>query len=238
MKGGEEEEDEEEGKEQAGKKRFAPEDLLNSEWLRESRQKYEQQVLAMGAKEGTADSWEAKAAEKWGDGIQLAKASVKGSDGRVDWKSYVKSRLCTPLPELSPFGLSQETHCDCPWKLLSSCILISRVSSVAVKERALSAFFQRYSNPTAVLETKPQDVFAIIQPLGLFPFRFKALISVAEAFLGRPVFDCGLSPEKKIYGIGQFGVDSYNIFCNGKAALIQPGDRNLQAYVRWFRSKV
>jgi len=61
----------------------------------------------------------------------------------------------------------------------------------------------------------------------------KALISLTSAFLSKATFDVDLK-ENKIYGIGQFGVDSYNIFC--KSFIGNPSDKTLKRYVHWFKS--
>ena len=47
-------------------------------------------------------------------------------------------------------------------------------------------------------------------------------------------FEVGLEPELKIYGIGEFGVDSFEIFARGDVGR-KPKDCNLQSFCAWQR---
>ena len=113
------------------------------------------------------------------------------------------------------------------------------MSSAKTKETALELFFQRYPNPTSCIDANPSEMHECIAPLGLFETRFRSIVEISRAFLSRHVlFNVGLTKEFKIYGIGEFGVDSYNIFCRdicGKkdGSNYTPSDKNLQAYCRW-----
>ena len=90
---------------------------------------------------------------------------------------------------------------------------IDRVSSSKTKELALKLFFDRYPNPTSCIDANPSEMHECIAPLGLFETRFRSIVEISRAFLSRNVvFNVGLTKEFKIYGIGEFGVDSYNIF--------------------------
>lgn len=48
-----------------------------------------------------------------------------------------------------------------------------------------------------------------------------------------PEFAVSLEKEHKIYGVGEFGVDSYLIFVKGSGAELTPSDRNLRAFSTW-----
>ena len=181
------------------------------------------------------NSWRAVALDKWGDGVLMAER--KGDRG-VDWEVYVLSRSSTPPPR-APLGsgLLQEEYAHCPWKLLISCVLMSRVSSANVKVRAIEGFFAKYPTPTAVLSSRPNEMLQIIKPLGLFPGRHRSVVEISTRFLtmvDQP-FTVGLQPELKIYGVGAFGVDSFNIFCKSQT-LPLPTDKNLASYCRWVNS--
>ena len=90
---------------------------------------------------------------------------------------------------------------------------MSRVSSPTVKEKAIASFFKDFPTPTVALAADPTAVFPIIAPLGLFETRFKSIIEISKRFLTMsPMFQVGLTKELKIYGIGAFGFDSFNIF--------------------------
>lgn len=70
----------------------------------------------------------------------------------------------------------------------------------------------------------------------LFENRMRSVIAISEKFLTMEEFNCGLEKEIKIYGIGEFGVDSYLIFCAGEGKKITPSDKNLRAFTTWLKS--
>lgn len=112
---------------------------------------------------------------------------------------------------------------------------MSRVASHETKHRCISGFFDRFPTPSAAIEADPKDVLDIIAPLGLFDNRIRAVIAVTERFLTMDAFDCGMEKEVKIYGIGEFGVDSYRIFCRNEGCDMTPADRNLRAFTSWLK---
>jgi hypothetical protein len=57
-----------------------------------------------------------------------------------------------------------------------------------------------------------KDIFEVISPLGLFDTRIRGLREVTERFLYMPLFQIGLQPPLKVYGVGAFTYDSYLIF--------------------------
>jgi len=120
------------------------------------------------------------------------------------------------------------------WQLLVCCVLMSRVSSWNTKHNTISKFFEFYPTPSALLDAEPKDVLQVIHPLGLFPTRMKSLIAVTQRFLEMERFEVGLSKDLKIYGIGEFGYQSFLIFCKGEVRLT-PKDRALKSFVDWQR---
>lgn len=74
----------------------------------------------------------------------------------------------------------------------------------------------------------------LIHPLGLFPTRMQSLVAITRRFLEAPLFNVGLEPELKVYGVGVFGVDSYRLFCRGDLKT-NPEDKNLKSFVEWQR---
>lgn len=113
---------------------------------------------------------------------------------------------------------------------------MSRVSSAAVKEKCIGGFFAAYPTPSAALDSDPGHVLDIIAPLGLFPGRMKSIISISERFIEMPSFDAGLDKHNKIYGLGEFGIDSYLIFSRGEGASLTPQDKNLRAFCSWLKT--
>ena len=157
-----------------------------------------------------SDKWHAEAVRRWG-------ASVGATEVEpiTDWKAFVVSRNTTP-PPVSNTALLQEFYAHDCWQLLVVCVLMSRVSSWEVKDRVVSAFFEAYPTPSAVVagDVTSDALFAILKPLGLFPFRFKSLMEITRTFLSKPRLHVDLG-DNKVYGLGAFGVENYRVFCRG-----------------------
>jgi endonuclease III len=127
--------------------------------------------------------WRDEAVKRWGSRVALLEL--------VDWEAYVVSRNASPAPA-SPLELMQERYVTDIWRLLIACTLMSRVSSLPVKEKAIGSFFSRYTNASEVLEGDPTDMFEMLKPLGLFDNRLKSVIGVSEKWIEMPVFEVGL----------------------------------------------
>lgn len=160
------------------------------------------------------------------------KASITAATS--PWALYVQSRTSVMPPLPSPYALIQERVASDPWRLLITCVLISRVSSAPIKERCLEEFFAAFPTPTAVIAGNLHDAQPILRPLGMFAQRIAAVAAITQRFIEMPVFDVGLEPELKIRGIGRFGFESYLLFC--RDAFITPEDRNLRAFAHWRQS--
>lgn len=108
-----------------------------------------------------------------------------------------------------------------------------RVSSWNVKHNTIAAFFAKYPTPTAALEAQPDEVLEVIRPLGLFPTRMRSIVEVSAKLL-RDVgaFEVGHAPPTKVYGVGEFGVDSFEVFCRGDLAVVA-ADKTVRSFVEW-----
>jgi len=203
------------------------------QWLLDSRAALARLGADGGAVPAGAAQWRDEAVRRWGDGVvaALPPDAARGEDG--GWRVFVASRLTSPPPP-SPLDLLQEWYCHDSWQLLACCALMSRVSSAAVKTRVLAAFFERCPTPSALLDTPAEALQAIMHPLGLFPNRLQSLNALSLRFLSAPVFEVGLTPETKVYGFGEFGVASFQIFCRGNLAAA-PEDATLKAFLAWSK---
>ena len=218
------------------KKKMAAAEILEKQkvWLQEKREFLVSQYSNGNSRNGdksTTDSWYKIAVSKWGKLVTLASATC------VDWERYVLSRTSTPSVTTEKFGILQEEWQHCPWRLLICCVLMSRVSSEAVKTLAINRFFAKYRTPSDVLDVtfNPTSAFEILRPLGLFENRLKAVVEISSKFLTMPEFAVGMDTEVKLYGVGEFGCDSFSIFIRGEARNLHPNDRTLAAYCRWSR---
>ena len=205
------------------------------QWLVDSRAALARFGATGGEAPAGAAAWRAEAVRRWGDAVvtALPPAAATGDDG--GWRAFVTSRLTTPPPP-SSMELLQEYYAHDTWQLLACCALMSRVSSAAVKSRVLAAFFERCPTPTLFLDTPAEALQAIMHPLGLVPNRLQSLTALSVQFLAAPVFEVGLTPETKVYGFGDFGVASFQIFCRGNLNAT-PEDATLRAFLAWQKRR-
>eukprot|EP00730_Choanoeca_flexa_P005721 TRINITY_DN12006_c0_g1_i2.p1 TRINITY_DN12006_c0_g1~~TRINITY_DN12006_c0_g1_i2.p1 ORF type:complete len:340 (+),score=61.53 TRINITY_DN12006_c0_g1_i2:60-1079(+) len=174
-----------------------------------------------------AEGLRKEACRRWGPHVPALEAIP-------DWSEYVSSRTSRLPPLPSPYALMQERFAADPWYLLCSCILMSRVSSSAVKERCIGGFFTACPTPSAMLSCDPATLKPILHSLGLFPSRLEGLMDLTTKFLTMPSFRVGLDKTIKVKGVGAFGVESYQLFCRDER--IQPTDKNLRAFANWRSS--
>ena len=197
--------------------------------VEEARERLRKERTDSKAPKGDKAGWRAEAIRRWG--------SRAGECDTDDWEGYVASREATPAPT-SPEPLLQEHYAEDGWKLLVCCNLMSRVSSHETKTRCIEGFFELCPSPTALLEADAAEVESVIASLGLFDGRWRCLVESSERWLDMPIFDVGMDKHtNKIYGAGQFTVDSYHIFAKDDRT-VKPTDAALQSYVRWRDANV
>ena len=187
------------------------------------------------ADEATAaqGEWREEAIRRWGD--------AAGAKHRDDWKAYVTSRLSSP-PPVSPLDMLQEYYAADTWRLLVSCILMSRVSSWATKHTCISNFFSLYATPSDFFaETDWSRVKGAIHSLGLFEDRLRSLSALTSKFIESDIFEVSPDPksEYKIHGIGAFGYESYLVFCkdSGPTIKLSNGGKPLAPFVAWRKKQ-
>jgi len=206
--------------------REAVEDSMR--WLEESRAALLELGFADGKVPEEQSEWKKEAVRRWGHRVEALHFD--------DWSIYVQSRMSTP-PPASPHDLLQEYYAHDVWQLLCTCALMSRVSSWDTKHNTISSFFEKYPTPSHLLDANPERVLDCIKPLGLFPTRMQSLVSISTRILEMPQFILGLNKEHKVYGIGEFGFQSYQIFCQNKGTLISPTDRALATFANWQKKQ-
>lgn len=93
----------------------------------------------------------------------------------------------------------------------------------------LADFFEEWPNPKMLLAAQDVDVKKLLKPLGLQNIRYTRIIKMTHDWLAgkRP-------PEDKLFGIGVYALQSYEIFCRGYLVL-EPQDKELQKYVEWAK---
>ncbi len=73
--------------------------------------------------------------------------------------------------------------------------------------------------------------------MGLFPARFRSIVEVSTKVVSDVGdFDVGPEPSRKVYGVGEFGIDSFEVFVRGDLGR-QPADKTLQSFVSWQKRR-
>lgn len=67
-----------------------------------------------------------------------------------------------------------------------------------------------------------------------FPYQQRHLLSPCDCL---SQFDCERAGDFKIYGIGDFGVSSFEIWVRGMGRTIHPADKNLAGFCNWLRTQ-
>ena len=123
---------------EAGERRRREEEAMRA-WLAESREA----MISRRVEPEDAGGWRAEAVRRWGEGVAAAEAGT----GAVCWETFVRTRLSRPPPP-SPHALLQEFYAHDPWRLLSCCVLMSRVSSWETKHFCIAEFFKAFPTPS------------------------------------------------------------------------------------------
>lgn len=127
---------------------------------------------------------------------------------------------------MSPYQLLQEIYHPDEWKILMSCIFLNLTSRKQV-DQIRGPFFERWPSPYHVKEEHYDEIVKMIAPLGLKEKRAKTIIRFSHEFIHK-----NWNEPKELYGIGQYGQDSFDIFVRNK--IIQnPSDHVLKKYILW-----
>ncbi len=111
------------------------------------------------------------------------------------------------------------------WQHMVAVIMLNQTGRKAVKY-VLPLFLERWANPNRFLWATEDEVKEVIWPLGMVNVRFKRLKRMTSDFLTWDGNDA-----TKLYGIGKYGSDSYEIFFN-KNYTVQPTDKELKRYLQ------
>ena len=88
----------------------------------------------------------------------------------------------------------------------------------------LPEFLERWPTPEAYLASDPDEVKAVIRPLGFYNRREKTFRRMSEDYLTWDGSDATV-----LYGIGQYGSESYRIFFQEER--FEPQDKELRRYL-------
>lgn len=111
-----------------------------------------------------------------------------------------------------------------PWQHMVGVICLNLTNRKQVK-RVLPHFFKKWPTPHKLLKSTISEIEREISELGMQKTRALKLYRMSEQYLNWDGYDA-----KELYGIGEYGSDSYEIFFK-KNYTIQPKDKELKKYL-------
>jgi endonuclease III len=117
--------------------------------------------------------------------------------------------------------VQQQVHTR--WQHMVGVIMLNQTGRRPVKT-VLPEFLSRWPDAESYLNSTPAEVIEVIRPLGFYNRREKTFRRMSEDFLRWDLTDA-----TKLYGIGQYGSESYRIFWLGQR--FEPQDKELRRYL-------
>ena len=111
------------------------------------------------------------------------------------------------------------------WQHFVGVICLNQTGRIQVK-RVLPEFFDRWPTPEKFLRRRKATVINVIKSLGFYNRRENAIRKMTKDFLTWNKVDA-----TKLYGIGKYGSDSYELFYN-KRVPENVGDHELKRYIK------
>jgi methyl-CpG-binding domain protein 4 len=135
------------------------------------------------------------------------------------------------IKKISPHNLLQEIYRDKPWRILISCIFLNQTSRIQV-DVIRDKFFCMWPTPYDAAKADPIEMSEVIKSLGFKNKRTDTIIKMSQGFIK----DNWVEP-KELYGIGQYGQDSWDIFVKGNIDIKNPSDHVLKKYINWAKKE-
>jgi methyl-CpG-binding domain protein 4 len=110
------------------------------------------------------------------------------------------------------------------WEHMVGVIMLNQTGRKPVK-LTLPEFLYWFPTPHALLQADPDFVKTILAPLGMMNVRYERLVRMSQDYLTWDGEDA-----KKLYGIGKYGSDSYEIFFKHNYS-VEPTDKELKRYL-------
>ena len=109
------------------------------------------------------------------------------------------------------------------WQHMVGVIMLNQTGRKPVKT-VLPLFLSKWPTPEAYLASDPEEVKEVIRPLGFYNRRERTIRRMSEDYLTWDKIDASV-----LYGIGQYGSESYRIFFLGQR--FEPQDKELRRYL-------
>jgi len=128
------------------------------------------------------------------------------------------------LIKINNKALLQDIYKSDPWKMLVCCVMLNLTTRKQV-DIVRESLFTRYPSPIVMAFSNLEELSKILAPLGMQNKRALTLKRLSLEYIR------GFKHPKDLYGIGQYGVDSWEIFQN-KNYNIKPTDKVLKKYLK------
>jgi adenine-specific DNA glycosylase len=112
---------------------------------------------------------------------------------------------------------------DGAWQHMVGVIMLNQTGRKPVKT-VLPEFLSRWPTAEAYLASDPDEVKAVIRPLGFYNRRERTFRRMSQDYLTWDGDDATV-----LFGIGQYGSESYRIFFQGER--FEPRDKELRRYL-------
>ena len=110
------------------------------------------------------------------------------------------------------------------WQHMVAVIMLNQTGRKPVKT-VFPVFMHHWPTPSKFVRASEQEVKDVIWSLGMANVRYKRLIEMTYNFMG-----WNLDDATKLYGIGKYGSDSYEIFFKNNYT-VKPTDKELIRYL-------
>lgn len=110
------------------------------------------------------------------------------------------------------------------WEHMVGVIMLNQTYRKVVK-KILPLFLEKFPDPETLLNSTCEEVIDIIKPLGMSVIREKRLRGMSSDYLTWDKVDA-----TRLYGIGKYGSDSYEIFFKNNY-MVKPTDKELLKYL-------
>ena len=119
--------------------------------------------------------------------------------------------------------LLQEIYQQDGWKMLTCCMLLNLTNRKQV-DKIRDELFSKYQTPKDMMNANQSELANLLKPLGLYNRRAKSLKKMSEGYVK------GFKSVDELYGIGQYAMDSWEIFQNNNTD-VNPTDKVLLSYL-------
>ena len=120
--------------------------------------------------------------------------------------------------------LMVQEQIDNEWEHMVGVIMLNQTHRKIVK-KVLPEFLEKFPDPQTFLNSTSTEVIDVIRPLGMSVVREKRIRKMTTDYLSWDKIDAG-----KLYGIGKYGSDSYEIFFKHNFT-VKPTDKELLKYL-------